>query len=60
MGTMSAEPVVGYTMGKVRRGRREGRKSDVGAEIMDSNEGREHDEWIRRVLKVGRMLLICE
>lgn len=51
MGTMSAEPVVVYKMVKVRRGRREGRKSDVGAEIVDSNDGREHDEWIRRVLR---------
>ena len=49
MGTMSAEPVVVYKMVKVRRGRREGRKS--GAEIVDSNDGREHDEWIRRVLR---------
>lgn len=49
MGTMSAEPVVGYKMVEVRRRRREGRKSDVGAGIVDSNDGREHDGWIRRV-----------
>ena len=49
MGTMSAEPVVGYKMVEVRRRRREGRKSDVGAGIVDSNDGRERDEWIRRV-----------